>query len=51
MYFLRGRKNQQHIGLDVRRIYQYSKSGLDLDKTIKNCFITVDGLDIFLFND
>ena len=40
-------KKKKNLGLDVLEIYSYSKSGLDLDKTIENCFLTVNSLDIF----
>lgn len=41
------REKTKHMDLDVIGIYSFSTSGLDLDKTIKNCFLTTNHLDNF----
>lgn len=40
------KQNKKNTGLDVIGNYLHSTSGLDLDKTIKNCCLTINGPDI-----
>lgn len=40
------KQNKKNMGLDVTGNYTHSTSGLDLSKTIKNCYIPINGPDI-----